>query len=571
MRVLGSVCAAVVVLPLAFAGESRAQWNENKPSVRVFADRPVAWQEHDSADLKGTPETNHLQRLAIALALRDGLSSEIDRIMSLDSWTPAQDVNAADEVPCSTWYCPRNHLHPMTPDEIVAGARAGSAPPRLPLTITSGKARGDALGFETVDANGRKFLVKLDRAGELGLNTASELLGNAVFHAAGYNVPGAYVMDLDPTALGLDPHATYLVYNVQHRPFTVSALTSKLALAEHLPDGRIRAVVIPWLEGQPMGGFDMKGTRPGDANDRIPHQLRRSLRASRIVCAWLSVLDPGPANTVDVLVVDAGRRFVRHNFIDFGSALGSATDHIKGTHQEGEYSLEVGRTLASLFSFGIYQRPFQRRRAEFDMLAGNYTSIGYFPAETFNPDTYRNERKNPAFMRLTDRDAYWGAKLVTSFTDPQIEAIVQATHLPEPDASYLTHALKVRRDIIGRRYMRPMAAVETPQVSADGGQLCFDDAAVARGYVAPTEASYQIRVRDVASATGPAPATAWSQQASTGARTCVPFGDAGPGSGYRVVEIRTRLGTQVSKAARVHLRWRQEEARFVVVGLERDE
>jgi hypothetical protein len=408
------------------------------------------------------------------------------------------------------------------------------------------------------------------------MTTTAELLGNAIFHAAGYNVPGAYLLDIDPSQLTLDQTATYLVYNVQHRPLTPTALAAKLALADRLPDGRLRAAAIPWIEGQPLGGFDMKGTRTGDLNDRIPHQLRRSLRASRIVCAWLSVLDPGPANTFDVLVVDAnGRRFVRHNFIDFGSALGSATDHIKGPHQEGEYSLEVGRTLAALFSFGIYQRPFQKRRGEFDVLAGNYASIGYFPAETFNPDTYRNERKNPAFMRMTDRDAYWGAKLVTSFTDAQLDALVRATRLPEPDSAYLAHALKVRRDILGRRYLRPMAAVERPQVSEDGGRVCFDDVAVARGYVAPTEATYQVGVRDVASSSGPSTTTAWTEQASTGARVCVPFGDAGPGSGYRVVEVRTRLSgpgaVQVTKPARVHLRWRPDERRFVVVGLERDE
>jgi hypothetical protein len=573
MRVFACLYAAAVVLPLALAGESRA---EEKP-VRTFPDRPVAWQEHDDADVRGAPETNHLQDLAVALALRDGLSGEIDRIMSLDSRPPAQDVNAADEVPCSTWYCARNHLHPMTPGQVIAGP--GAPPPRLPLTITSGKSRGDALGFEVLDAGGRKYLLKMDIDQHLGLTTGAEFIGNAFFHAAGYNVAGAYLLEIDPWSMAIDRRATYLAYHVQHRQLTPEFLAAELDRAERLPDGRVRFVAVPWIQGQSLGGFDMKGTRPGDTNDRIPHQLRRSLRGSRILCAWLAVLDPGPANTLDTLVIEPnGRRFVRHNFIDFGSAFGSATDHQKGLHQEGEYSLEIGRTLAALFSFGIYQRPFQGRRAEFDALAGNYTAIGYFPAESFNPDTYRWERKNPAYMRMTDRDAYWGAKLVTSFTDAQIDAVVLAARLPDPDSTYLRHALKVRRDIIGRRYLRAMAAVEGPQVSHDGEKLCFDDLAVARGYVSPLEARYEVGVRDLAVKNAPAATTVWTEQAATGSRTCVPYGGVEPGSGYRIVEIRTRLAgaknapiAQLTKAARVHLKWRPDEGRFVVVGLERDE
>ena len=134
------------------------------------------------------------------------------------------------------------------------------------------------------------------------------------------------------------------------------------------------------------------------------------------------------------------------------------------------------------------------------------------------------------------------------------------------------HALGVRRDILGRRYLRPMAAVEDPQVSADGASVCFDDAAMARGVVRPDEARYEVDVHDgVATA-------ARLERVPEGSHTCVPLGAAGPGSGYRVVEIRTRLasgpglpGGQVTKATRIHLRWRATEGRFVVVGLERDE
>jgi hypothetical protein len=57
----------------------------------------------------------------------------------------------------------------------------------------------------------------------------------------------------------------------------------------------------------------------------------------------------------------------------------------------------------------------------------------------------------------------------------------------------------------------------------------------------------------------------------------VPIGGVGRGTGYRIVRVATSLGVpgavapQVAKAARIHLRWREADKRFVVVGLERDE
>ena len=102
-----------------------------------FLDRPVAWYEHDDANVAAPPEANHLQDLDVTLILRDSLANEVDRVLALDGALPAEDVNALDEVPCSTWFCARNHLRPMTPEEVAAGAPA--APPRLSLMIVKGK------------------------------------------------------------------------------------------------------------------------------------------------------------------------------------------------------------------------------------------------------------------------------------------------------------------------------------------------------------------------------------------------------------------------------------------------
>jgi hypothetical protein len=56
----------------------------------------------------------------------------------------------------------------------------------------------------------------------------------------------------------------------------------------------------------------------------------------------------------------------------------------------------------------------------------------------------------------------------------------------------------------------------------------------------------------------------------------VSAGAAARGDGYRIVRVTALHGptdqkAERSKAARIHLRWREAVARFVVVGLERDE
>ncbi|HVU51537.1 MAG TPA: hypothetical protein VHL80_12670 [Polyangia bacterium] len=551
----------VVLAGAPAAGADQPRW---------FPDRPVAWAEHDDMNMSTTPATNDLQDLDATLFLRDSLKGEIDRILSLEGRTPALDVNALDEVPCSTWFCPRNHLHPMTPEEVAAGPPA--AAPVLPLKIVKGKDDGTAPGFQVVDATGKKFMLKLDPAGHLGLSTGGEIVGYRFFHAAGYYVPGAFHADVREEDLALDPKATYKLFGVEKRPLTRARVHLVLRSAARLPDGRLRAVAVPWIE-HTVGGFDLQGRRADDPNDRIPHERRRSLRANRVLFAWLAVLDPSSINTLDSVVVEDGRRFLRHYHFDFGASLGSATTHPQSPAQQGEFLIEVGRSLRALFSFGLYHRTFEDQRAEWRWLVAEYPAIGYLPAESFEPDEYRTDRKLPTHVRMTDRDAYWGAKVVTSFTDAQIEAVVAAAALPAPAAAYAIHALEVRRDIIGRRYLRAMAAVEDPSPSPDGQRVCFEDLAIARGYVAPAEARYRIDVGD-----GLGRRLYVGRRPADGPRACAPIAPEAAGTGYRVVSIATELASAgaggesvVTKASRIHLRWRERERRFVVVGLERDE
>ncbi|HVU49279.1 MAG TPA: hypothetical protein VHL80_01265 [Polyangia bacterium] len=561
-RSLASLALASTLAGRHAAAEEPRRW---------FADRPVAWSEHDDAALPATPAASHLQELGLTLVLRDSLAGEVDRTLSLEGATPALDVNALDEVPCSTWFCARNHLHAMTPEEVAAGPPA--APPALPFTIVKGKDEGAATGFQVVDARGHKFMLKVDPAGHLGMATGGEIVGYRVFHAAGYWVPGAFHVDVRDEDLRLDPEATFKLWGVEKRPLTWQRVRAQLAGVARLPDGRIRAVAVPWIPGEILGGFDLKGRRADDPNDRIPHERRRSLRASWVLYAWLAVLDPSSINTMDSVVSVDGRRFVRHWHFDFGCALGSSTTRQQSAAEQGEYPVEVGRSLRAFFSLGLYHRPFEDQRDAWRSLVEEHPSIGYLPAETFDPDAFRTNRKLPTHVRMTERDAYWGTKLVTAFTDAQLEAVVAAADLPPADAAYAVHALEVRRDILGRRYLRAVAAVEDPATSPTGGEVCFQDLAIARGYAHPAEARYHVEVDD-----GRGGRLYTGDHRPDGPTSCVPLAASDVGTGYRIVSITTTLdggagapGRTATKASRVHLRWRDAERRFVVVGLERDE
>jgi hypothetical protein len=309
-----------------------------------FPDRPPAWNEHDDSDVPRAPEPTHLADLDTTMLVRDSIANEVDRVLSLDRGHPAKDVNALDEVPCSTWFCGRNHVRPLTAAEIAAGPAADA--PVLPLRIVKGKDVGATPGFQVVDAQGRKFMLKLDPAGRIGLTTGAEVIGARIFHAAGYNAPGSQVIDLDPQDLVLDPAATFMLFKVQKRPLTREQVDGLLADAARAPDGRIRGGLVPWIPGRILGGFDTIGRRDDDPNDRIDHQDRRSLRASWLLFNWIAEVDPGSINSLDSYVEAGGRHFVRHYIFDFGATLGSATTRPKGPHETGEYVIEVGRTLA---------------------------------------------------------------------------------------------------------------------------------------------------------------------------------------------------------------------------------
>jgi hypothetical protein len=525
--------------------------------LRKFPDRPVAWEEHDDTHVARKPRGSDWHELQYFSAIRHDSYKLTDGRLKITVAMPASDVNSLDEVPCSTWFCPRNHLSALTPEELVAGDPSWK-PPVPPYRVVSSKSVGATAGFIVKDSTDRKFIMKFDPAGHLALTTAPDFIGNRLFWAAGYNTPGAFLVEVVPADIGVDPKATFEHHKYKKKKFTTELRDKALAPLARTTDGKVRAAMIPFIDGEILGGFLFHGRRSDDPNDRIPHQHRRSLRASWILAAWLNYGDAGAMNTIDSLVEEDGRKFVKHYIVDFGATLGSWSVWPKYPYQTERSQMGF---FGALTGFGLRQHSWQKDRDAWEHMTKEHPAVGWFESDTWKPKTFRTGRRQIAHYRMTDRDAYWGAKIVASFTDAQIDAVVGAAGYKPEDAAEIAYALKVRRDKIAELYLSDVTALEAPRI--EGDRLCWSDLALTTGALATGDLRYDARVRDergreLASAR-------WQPKAAT---SCMKLAR---GPGYVIVTVKSFVRGESEQAAHVHLRWRDAERRYAVVGVDRDD
>jgi hypothetical protein len=102
--------------------------------------------------------------------------------------------------------------------------------------------------------------------------------------------------------------------------------------------------------------------------------------------------------------------------------------------------------------------------------------FGYFHTRDFDPDLWRGGYPNPAFVRMTERDAAWAARIIARFTDDHVRAFVKVGDYTNPDnADFLVRHLIARRDIILRRYFSKLSPIADLKVRGD--DLCGVDLA----------------------------------------------------------------------------------------------
>jgi hypothetical protein len=392
----------------------------------------------------------------------------------------AVNVNTMDEVPDSSWFTNRIGRRPMSIDEIAEG------PNRLATLNVDGwpivqeKSAGITPGFRLTDPEGHLYQLKFDPPEHPEMSSGAEVIGAAIYHAIGYNVVEGYIVEFDPAKAVISPKATTVDMAGRRRALRLDDIERVLQRAARLPNGKYRALASRFAEGRNLGYFKYYGTRPDDPNDIHPHEHRRELRGNRVFSAWLNHDDSRGLNSLDMLETRDGRAAIRHYMFDFGSTLGSGSTAAQVPRAGNEYILEWGPALKTLFSLGLWTRPWIR--VEYPNVA---KSVGRFEAGFFDPAAWRPEYPNPAFDNMRADDAFWAADLISRFSDEAIRAVVEkADYSEQRAADYVTATLIARKKKVLAEWLTGVNPIVKPELAADGA-FTFENAAVRAGVSAP--------------------------------------------------------------------------------------
>jgi hypothetical protein len=352
----------------------------------------------------------------------------------------AVNINTVDEVPDSSWFTNRIGRERWSVERFVRGPDTGTGPVPGPWTVIEAKSEGITPGMTIKDPAGETYFIKFDPPSNPEMASGAEIISTKFFHAFGYHTPENYLAVLDPATLTIQPGTT-----IEEEAGVISTMKPRhiqelLKKAARNADGRYRVIAsraIPW---PPVGKFRYYGTRPDDPNDIHPHEHRRELRGMSVFAAWLNHDDSRSVNTHDVLVKDAGRAFVRHYLLDFGSTLGSGSTQAQTSRAGNEFIWEARPTLITMLTLGFYVRPWVKVRYP------DIPAVGRFESTYYRPENWKPEYPNPAFGNARPEDRFWAARIIAQIPDEAVGAVVAAARFSDPRATeYMTETILSRK------------------------------------------------------------------------------------------------------------------------------
>ena len=256
------------------------------------------------------------------------------------------------------------------------------------------------------------------------------MVSRTLLHAAGYNVPHNEPIRFRRGDVTID---SALIHGAKGEGFTDANLDSVLAQGATHSDSSYSAFASLFIPGHVLGSPSMNRLRPGDTNDWYSHRNRRELRG-----LYASVL-------VDQQLGHRGSSVPRHvhrnaRQLSATSSTTFSTSALRSAHRPSDRK-PCGRVTRTAWTSdgsggGSCQLGFRKRtlaarspvyRNSFGWATTSRRSTGLRTSERSIPQ--------PAFREMTDRDGYWGAKIVASFSDEQIAAAVEAAHYEDPRAS----------------------------------------------------------------------------------------------------------------------------------------
>jgi len=447
------------------------------------------WVDHDGRPIPQPPDWEpnfwgHQFREAIVEPLSHAFDIPdkflfVARALGAHTRQEAVNVNAFDEVPNSTWFTNRNNIRAVPIEDLARGPDSLAVPTK-PWVIKHAKSNGASSGFQIKDADGKKWLVKLDPRGYPQLSAGADMIARTLVHAAGYNVPHNEPVRFQRSDLTIDDE---LLRGTKGERFTEAELDTLLSRGAVLSDGAHSGFASLFLPGHVLGSPSMRRRRPDDTNDWYRHTNRRELRGLYVLCSWIDDWDTKDHQFLDTFAARPDSTgHVDHFLLDVGSSFGAQANGPKALWQGYEDTVDFGWIARRFVTFGFTVEPWRRAHQD-----SGIPSVGNFESEVFHPNHFATEQPQAAFREMTDADAYWGAKLVASFSDAQIAAAVGSAHYEDQRATdFLVRNLIERRDKIARYWFGRVAPLDFFYV--EGNALRFHDLAVdigltgARGY-----------------------------------------------------------------------------------------
>jgi hypothetical protein len=449
----------------ALAAAATATMLASAASPKFYSDDPI-WVARDTQD------ASTMKALEVDLFV--DLASNFAMGNQASNAGPAKNINTVGEVPDSSWFTNRVGHRRVTAEEVAIGPDTSAGPAAGAWTITSSKSDGVTPGFTIKDSTGQRWFLKFDPPGYRAMATGTEVTVTKLMWALGYNVPENHVAYMNRDQLVIGQNAKFTAPGGKPRAMRIDDVDNLLERANREADGTYRIVASKGLPGKPIGRMRFFGTRPDDPNDTVPHEDRRELRGYGVFAAWLNHVDAKAINSLDTLITDNGRSYVRHHIIDFGSALGSGGVGPADYWEGAEYLIQPREIGKRMLGFGFYL-PKWRTTAFYEE-----PSIGRLPRNNadFNPDLWRPRVPNQAFLHARADDKFWAAQKLVAVTTDMIRAAVRAGQFGNPASEeFLVRALAERRDAIGRAYLTAVNPITDVALDASGC-LTFRNAAV---------------------------------------------------------------------------------------------
>lgn len=168
-------------------------------SQNELTTKPIKWVDPDTKPIK-EPKTidQNLIWDIVYLTVFNEIGKPLDlgwgsrRLGNIANVAPpreADNVNALDETPNSSWYTNRHFLNPLTTQQLQLGPGHAHPDTTGKWEIIRGKFEGLAPGLTIKDKKGDVYFIKFEAKGNSELASTADVISSKILYAAGYNVP----------------------------------------------------------------------------------------------------------------------------------------------------------------------------------------------------------------------------------------------------------------------------------------------------------------------------------------------------------------------------------------------